>query len=89
MSEMGIWGDEISLYGRHKHQPTMDRSMITGVLQFFSMAVSHLGFRTGYNSSDPGKNGVNSSSSHKLQMKSYNLCLLWIITIAAKIKIFN
>jgi len=54
--------------------PTMARSIITAVLQFFSGAVSHTGFRTGYNSSHPGKNEVNSGSSYKLEMKSYNLC---------------
>ena len=55
----------------------------------FFRGVSHTGFRTGYNSSHPGENEVNSSSSHKLQMKSYNLCSLWIITFEAKIKILN
>ena len=52
--------------------PTMARYRCPSV---FSGAVSHTGFRTGYNSSHPGKNEVNSGLSYKLQMKSYNLCL--------------
>ena len=75
----------LALSGRHKLQLSMARSMIASILQFFSGAVSYTGFRTGYNSRHHGENEVNCGSSHKLQMKSYNLCSPWIITFEGNI----
>ena len=66
----------LSLSGRYKLQLYMDRSINAGILQFFSGAVSYTGFRTGYISRHPGENEVKCGSSHKIQMKYYNLCLL-------------
>ena len=66
----------LAFNGRHKlllWRPYLLLQYDYRFLSVFPGAMSYTGFRTGYNSRDPGENEVNHGSSHKLPMEPYNL----------------
>ena len=66
----------LAFNGRHKlllWRPYLLLQHDYRFLSVFPGAMSYTGFRTGYNSRDPGENEVNHVSSHKLPMEPSNL----------------